>query len=132
MEGNATNFNDAVVLVSASAAVSAFFAGLDFLSSRRLSTREIFDILKAEILRVVSIVHDREEWIATGMFSQCTEGDGIGPNVRHFAGFLGATYKQKREAGYTYSSCYRGAQTERLWKIIGKVKLQLKAPLPTC
>ena len=97
MEGNTSIFNDAAVLMSAgAAAVSAFFAGLAFLFSRRLSTREKIDILKAEILRFVSIVENRQAWVTMGILSRQIEGWGIGPDVRSLADFLGAKYKKEK------------------------------------
>ena len=52
-------FNDTAVLLSACAAViSAIWAYLTFQFSRKLSTRERIDILKAEILRAVSPIEE--------------------------------------------------------------------------
>ena len=57
IEGNTTIFGDTAVLVSAGAAtISATCALLTFLFSRKLSRRDMVDILKIEILRVVSSV----------------------------------------------------------------------------
>ena len=78
------------------AVVSAFFAGLAFLSLKRLSTRERIDTLKAEILRVVSIVDNRQAWITIGTLSRQVEGGGVGPDARSLAVFLGAKYRRKR------------------------------------
>ena len=44
----------AVIFSAGAAGISAFFAGLAFLFSRRGSRQEIVDILKLEILQVVS------------------------------------------------------------------------------
>lgn len=55
--------NDPVHVSTTAAALSALCALLTFLFSRRLSVREKVDILKAEILRVGSVVDDRQEWI---------------------------------------------------------------------
>ena len=85
------------VCVSAMASViSAFCAGLVFVYSRRLSTREKLDILKAEILRFVSIVENRQKWTTTAKLSQMFDGDGIGPDARRLAGYLGFKYKRKK------------------------------------
>ena len=82
------------VLVSAWAAVvSAFFAGLAFLSSRRLSRRDMVNILKVEILRVVSSVQGRDAWTETVNLSIQVDG---GPRVGRLAGLLGSKYKKRK------------------------------------
>ena len=96
MEGIVAHFNNPALVAAWAAVVSAFFAGLVFLSSRRPSTREKIDILKAEILRVVSVVDDRQQWIAVATISRQVEGWGIGPDIRRLAGLLGAMYKRKK------------------------------------
>ena len=56
MEENVTILTQTAVFIStAAAAISAFFAGLAFLFSRRVSRREMVDILKIEILQVVRV-----------------------------------------------------------------------------
>ena len=96
MEDIVVNIQNSALVSAWAAFISACFAGLAFLSSRRLSTREKIDILKAEILRVISTAHDRADWIATGTVSRYTKGGGIGPDVRSLAGFLGTKYKRKK------------------------------------
>ena len=96
MEGDATIFNDAAVLVSAgAAAISAFFAGLAFLFSKRVSRREMVDTLKLEILLLVSVVEGREAWIEMVNTSKIYEGGGVGPRVNRLAGLLGVIYQSK-------------------------------------
>ena len=88
MEGNATIFNNAAVLVSAGAAVvSAFFAGLAFLFSRKLSTREMIDILKAEILVIFTSQQKQLEVIQAVKSSYQGDG-GATVDVKDLARFL--------------------------------------------
>ena len=91
MEENAIIFNNAAVLVSAgAAAISAIFAGLAFLFSRKLSRRDMVDILKVEILQVVSSVQGRKAWIETVELSKIVDSQGIaGPRADRLAGLLG-------------------------------------------
>ena len=82
MEENVTNFNNAAVLISAgAAAISAISALLTFLFSRKLSRRDMVDILKVEILEMVSSVQGRSAWTTAAKASQILEGGGIGPRV---------------------------------------------------
>ena len=74
------------------AAISAVFAGLAFLLSRRISRREMVDILKLEVLQVVSTVQGREGWIKTVNISSELDGGGIGPRIDRLAGLLGVIY----------------------------------------
>ena len=90
------SLNDPVYMSAAAAALSALCALFTVLFSRRLSARERVDILKAEILRVVSVVDDRQEWIGIATVSRQVDGWGIGPDVRRLAGLLGAKYKRKK------------------------------------
>lgn len=82
MEGNTEIFNNAAVLISAgAAAISALCAFLTFLFSRRMSRRDMVDILKIEILEMVSSVQGRSAWAKAAKTSQVLEGGGIGPRV---------------------------------------------------
>ena len=93
---DATIFSDAAVLVSAgAAAVSAFFAGLAFLFSKRVSRREMVDTLKLEILLLVSVVEGREAWITMVNISKRYEGGGVGPRVDRLAGLLGVRHQSR-------------------------------------
>ena len=74
------------------AVLSALFAGLAFVFSRRLSPREKLDILKAEILRVVSIEYSKKDWDFLWINSTVHEGDGVGPDARSLAIVLGPKY----------------------------------------
>ena len=120
MEGNATIFNDAAVLVSASAAaVSAFFAGLAFLFSKRVSRREMVDTLKLEILLVVSVVEGRKTWITMVNISKRYEGGGVGPRVERLAGLLGVMYQSKLK------SKRKGTEYEKdKWMVLIPVALE--------
>ena len=97
MEKIVESLNDPVYVSAAAAALSALCALLTFLFSRRLSARERVDILKAEILRVVSVVDDRQEWIgdSDSISTKLTAGV-LDPDVRRLAGLLGAKYKRKK------------------------------------
>ena len=85
--------SDRAVNSAWAAVVSAFFAGLAFLSSRRLSRRDMVDILKVEILRVVSSVQGRDAWTETVNLSIQVDG---GPRVGRLAGLLGSKYKKRK------------------------------------
>lgn len=80
MSENTAIFNDAAVLVSAgAAAISALCAFLTFLFSRRMSRRDMVDILKIEILETVSSVQGRSAWGTAAKTSQILEGVVLAP-----------------------------------------------------
>ena len=121
MEGNATIFNDAAVLVSAgAAAISAFFAGLAFLFSKRVSRREMVDTLKLEILLLVSVVEGREAWIEMVNTSKIYEGGGVGPRVNRLAGLLGVIYQSKLKSNRKGKSEYEKDK----WMVLIPVALE--------
>lgn len=62
MEEIVVKLTDPVYLSAAAAFLSAFFAVLTFILSRRLSRRDRVDILKFEILKMVSTLKGRKEW----------------------------------------------------------------------
>ena len=97
MEKNLIIPTNAVVLISAgAAAISAISALLAFLFSRRLSRRDMVDILKIEILRVVSSVQGREVWIKYHRYYLTHTGGRSGPTARTLAGLLGRKYKKEK------------------------------------
>lgn len=96
MEEIVAKLTDTAYVSAAAAVVSAFFAGLAIVFSRRLSTREKLDIVKADTLRFVSIKENRDKWIITGKLSQIFDGGGIGPDARRLARYLGFKYIRKK------------------------------------
>ena len=54
------------------------------------------DILKIEILRVVSSVQGRDLWLKMVALSKEFEGGGIGPRADSLADLLGSKYKRKK------------------------------------
>ena len=75
--------NDPAVIVSAAAAmISAFFAGLTFMFSRKMSRRDKIDHLKIEILQIVSNAQGRSAWIRTLDELQRFDADGDVRTVR--------------------------------------------------
>lgn len=103
MEENVTTLAHTAVFISAvAAAISAFFVGLAFLFSRRVSRRERVDILKLETLQVVSTVQGREAWIKIVTISRMYEGGGVGPRMESLAGLLGIMYQSKRKRKSKY------------------------------
>ena len=97
MEKNLIIPTNAVVLISAgAAAISAISALLAFLFSRRLSRRDIVDILKIEILRVISSVQGRDAWIKYHRYYLTRTGGRSGPTARTLAGLLGRKYKKEK------------------------------------
>ena len=88
--------NDPVLVSTLAAAVSAFCALLTFLFSRKLSRRDMVDILKIEILRVVSSVQGREVWIKYHRRFLMYTGGRSGPTARGLVGLLGRKYKKKK------------------------------------
>lgn len=98
MEEVVTYFKDPVHVSASAAAISAICALLTFLIyllSRRPSRREMVDILKIEILKIVSSVERREIWIKMVTLSQTYEGEGIGPKVDRIAEFIEANTEAK-------------------------------------
>ena len=101
MEENVTTLVHATVFISAAAAaISAFFAGLAFLFSKRVSRRDMVDTLKLEILLLVSVVEGKEAWITMVNISQRYEGGGVGPRIDRLAGLLGVMYKSNPNAPF--------------------------------
>ena len=97
MEGNTAIFNDAAVLVSAgAAAIGALCALLTFLLSRKLSRREMVDILKFEILRVVSTLKGRNKWGDTVDESYYKENKQIGVSIKPLSGLLEPKYQEDK------------------------------------
>jgi len=95
-----STITDPAVLVSAgAAAVSAICALLAFLFSRKLSRRDMVDLLKIEILQVVSSVQGRDAWIKTAALSKMYDGGGVGPRTDRLAGLLGSKYQKKNGYG---------------------------------
>ena len=81
MEEVVTYFKDPVHVSASAAAISAICALLTFLIylfSRQPSRREMVDILKIEILKIVSSVERREIWVQVEALSRVYEGGGIG------------------------------------------------------
>ena len=96
MDENIVKLSDPAYLSAAAAGLSAFFAGVAILFALRKSTREKLDIVKADILRFISIKENRDEWVITGRFSQIFDGGGIGPDARKLARYLGFKYRRKK------------------------------------
>ena len=97
MEGNTTDFNNVALLISAgAAAISAISALLAFLFLRKLSRRDMVDILKIEILRVVSSVQGREIWIKHHRRYLMHTGGHSGPTARTLVELLGRKYKKEK------------------------------------
>ena len=91
------SFNvDASFVSAVAAAISAVFAGLAFLFSRRPSRRDMIDILKIEILQIVSSVKSRKRWIETIGRSMYLEGAGLGPRAGSLAACLGPKYQKRK------------------------------------
>ena len=81
---------------AAAACISAFFAGLTICLTNKKSTREMIDIVKADILVFTSEVHGREAWGKISTISQRLEGEGIGPRTHRLAELLAIKQKQKK------------------------------------
>ena len=103
MEKIVEYLNNPVHVSATAAALSALCALLTFLFfllSRRISRQEMVDILKLEILQVVSTVQGREAWITTVNISQKYEGGGVGPQINRLAGLLGVIYSDNSNAPF--------------------------------
>ena len=96
MEKIVEDLNDPVRVSTLAAAVSAVCALLTFLFSRKRSRRDMVDILKIEILRLVSSVQGREVWITEHRLYLTSTGGRYGPTARRLVGLLGKRYKKKR------------------------------------
>lgn len=78
------------------ACISAFFAGLTIYLRTKKSTREMIDIVKADILVFTSEADGRKAWRDISTMSQKLEGGGIGPRTIRLAELL-AIKKKKRK-----------------------------------
>ena len=96
MEKIVESLNDPVYVSAAVAAMSALCALLTFLFSRKPSRRDMVDILKIEILRVVSSVQGREVWIKYHRRYLMHTGGRSGPTARTLVGLLGHKYKKEK------------------------------------
>jgi hypothetical protein len=93
-EKNMESLNQAAPFISAIAAVfSAAAAVLAVWFSRRLSTRDRIDILKGEILELVSSQQGREAWIQIKNLSTLSYG---GPRSGDLAGLLKRKYQKDK------------------------------------
>lgn len=85
-----TNPDHIGVFATIAAAVSAFAALLTYISSKKLSRRDRVDILKVEILKVVSSSNTREHWNRLVQMSTNSDSDGkTGPRADRLASLLG-------------------------------------------
>lgn len=78
------------------ACISAIFAGLAIYLTTKKSTREMIDIVKADILVLTTDAESRKLWQKIFVMSQQLEGGGIGPRTDRLAEFL-ATKRVKRK-----------------------------------
>ena len=86
--------NIAVIISAGAAAISALMALLSFLFSRRMSRRDMLDLMEIEMLQVVSSVQGREAWIKIAMGSSMLRG-GL-PQVKDLAQLLGKKYQKDK------------------------------------
>ncbi|MCY4554120.1 MAG: hypothetical protein OXC79_10645 [Candidatus Poribacteria bacterium] len=102
MEEIIANLKDSALLSAWASVISAICALLTFmlyLFSRKLSRRDMVDLLKIEILQVVSSVQGRDAWIKTAALSKMYDGGGVGPRTDRLAGLLGSKYQKKNGYG---------------------------------
>ena len=86
---NATLWSAVAACISAVAAcISAFFAALTVYLRNQKSTREMIDIVKADILVFTSEADGRKAWKEISTLSQTLEGEGIGPRIHRLAELL--------------------------------------------
>ena len=88
--------NLALLISTGAAAISAICALLTFWFSRKLSRREMVDILKFEILRVVSTLEGRNKWRNTVEESYSKENKHIGVSIKSLSGLLEPEYQKDR------------------------------------
>ena len=99
MEEIIANLKDSALLSAWAAVISAIcalFTFMVYLFSRKLSRRDMVDLLKIEILQVVSSVQGRDAWIKTAALSKMYDGGGVGPRTDRLAGLLGSKYQKKK------------------------------------
>ena len=77
---------------AAAAVVSAIFAGLAFMFSRKPSRRDVVDTLKIEILRLVYTTDGRNSWVDVVHNSEVYE-DYFGPNPESLVVLLPHEYR---------------------------------------
>ena len=80
---------------AAAAVVSAIFAGLAFMFSRKPSRRDVVDTLKIEILRLVYTTDGRNSWVDVVHNSEVYE-DYFGPNPESLVVLLPRKYRNKK------------------------------------
>ena len=85
-----------VIISTGAAAVSAICAFLSFWFSRKMSERDMLNLVKVEILKVVSSARGQADWIQEMEFSKTFEGGGVGVRVNSLASLLGRKYKRKK------------------------------------
>ena len=83
----------AIIVSSIAAAVSAISALLSFIFSRKMSRREMLDIMKIQILQLVSSKQGRDEWVQIAAAS--IKRHGL-PMPREFIDLLGTRYNKKK------------------------------------
>ena len=87
--------NDPVRVSALAAAVSAFCALLTFLFSRKPSRRDMVDILKVEILQVVSSAQGKDIWTKMVSISGAYEDGVSGIRVDGIASLLSRNVENK-------------------------------------
>ena len=92
-------WENATLWSAVAACISAFFAGLTVFFRIQKSTREMIDIVKADILVLTSAADGRKKW--QNIFKTAQTLEGLGPHIRQLAGLL-ATKKvgMKRDKKY--------------------------------
>ncbi len=99
-------FNDPVRVSTTAAAISALTALLTYLSSKKLSRRDMVDILKVEILEVVSSAHGRNAWFKMLSISGSSENGVTGVRADGIAGLLGVGTKSRILSWFRMKSKY--------------------------
>lgn len=91
-----TWWENPTLLSAGAACISAFFAGLTTYLTTKKSTREMIDIVKADILVLTAGVESRELWQEIFVTSQQLEGGGIAAQTDRLAEFLAAKRKNRK------------------------------------